>query len=235
MGRLGLFWRTVKEHYAQVAPLIVQQFALHGMEPEMITETTEGGSFVNVEVSPDDFSKGQIQTYWEVVEDFPTTWAQRQGLLMNLMGNPLFQGAVAKMSNLTQVKQTLGVTLEMPGEQAYGNAWKVIEQLITEEPAPQQDPMTGEVMGMTPSVQPGPLDDYAAVLEACKDFDQSERADQLRAEKSPGYDNFLLYAAELMKAMAPPPMPGAEGPDGGAPPEAGSGPPPPEMPNGPVQ
>jgi len=234
MGRLGLFWRTIKEHYADVAPLIVQTFATNGLEPEVMTETTEGGSFINLAVDPDDFKKGNLQAYCEVIEDYPTTWPQRQGMLTSLMGNPMFQGGLAKLKNLAEVKQTLGVTIEMPGEKAYSNAWKTIERLISEQPVPQTDEMTGQQMGMTASVQPGPLDDFQSVLEACKDFDQTARAQMLRDEKSPGYDNFLLYAAELMKQMAPP-MPPEAGPEGGAPPATDTGTPPPENPNGPVQ
>lgn len=232
MGRLGLFWRTVKEHYADVAPMLVQEFARSGMEPELMTETTEGGSYINLEVAPEDLAKGNLQAYCEVTEDYPTTWPQRQGLLMSLMGNPIFQGAIAKLANLDEVKQTLGVTMEMPGEKAYNGAWKTIERLIVEEPVPQQDEMTGEVIGMAPSVQVGPLEDYQAVLEACKDFDLSARAQMLRDEKSPGYDNFLIYSAELMKAMAPP-MPPEAGPEGGAPAAADSGAPQPAQPSGP--
>jgi len=237
MGRLGLFWRTVKEFYADVAPLLVSNFASSALEPETMTETTEGGSFVNVTVDPEDFRKGQMQSYWEVVEDYPTTWPQRQGLLMSLMGNPMFQGAIAKLSNLKNVKETLGIDLEIPGEATYGVTWRTIERLISEQPQPQMDEMTGQLIGMTPSVQPGPLDDYAAAIEACKDFDVSDRAQALRDEKNPGYDNFLLYAAELMKAMAPPmPIDGQPAPpEGEAPPAAGPGAPQPEPPSGPVQ
>jgi hypothetical protein len=199
-----------------------------------MTETTEGGSYINISVNPDDLRNGEIQAYCEVIEDYPTTWPQRQGMLTSLMGNPMFQGAMAKLQNLPQVKQTLGVTIEMPGEKAYGNAWKIIEKLIAEQPIPQNDEATGQVMGMGPSVQPGPLDDFQSVLEACKDFDQTDRAQELRDSKSPGYDNFLLYAAELMKQMAPPMPPGAPGPDGGAPPAEGPGAPPPETPTAPA-
>ncbi len=236
MGRIGLYWRTLKEHYADVAPILVQEFARSGLEPEMMTETTEGGSYVNIMVDPEDFKRGNLQAYCEVTEDYPTTWPQRQGLLMALMGNPMFQGAISKMSNMTEVKQTLGITMEMAGEAAYNNAWKTIEKLLAEQPQPQIDEMTGEQIGMKPSVELGPLDDYQAILEACKDFDVSPRAIALREQKAPGYDNFLLYAAAVMQAMAPPGPPNPEeGPGAGAPPAADTGAPPPEQQNGPVQ
>ena len=242
MGRIGIFWRVLKEHHEDVAPLIVQEFVRNDMGPESITEQTEGGSFINVTVDPAKIKQGQYQSFAESTEDYPTTWPQRQGLVMTLMGNPLFQGALTKLSNADPMKRLLGLELEMPGQKAYKNAFMVIEKLIQQQPVPGQpapamDPMTGmpllDPMGMPvmeqgppmPSIQPGELDPWEAYLEACMDFDQSDAGQALREQESPGYVNFLLYALELKKRLMPPMPPAGEG-DPGAPPDQQTPPPP---------
>lgn len=232
MGRIGIFWRVLKEHHEDVAPLLVQEFVKNDMGPESITEQTEGGSFINISVDPAQIKKGQYQTFAESTEDYPTTWPQRQGLVMTLMGNPMFQGAMTKLANAEPLKRLLGFELEMPGEKGYKNAFEVIEQLIQQEPTPGQpqpvvDPMTGqpvmdpatgqpavEVGPPTPSIMPGELDPFEVYLEACMDFDQSDIGKQLKNAKppSPGYLNFLLYALELKKRLMPPPLPPEGGP-----------------------
>ncbi len=229
MGRVGIFWRVLKKHHAEIAPLIVKEFSQTGLEPVSLTEETEGGSLVSISVSPDDLKQGEVQTYAETVEDYPTSWPQRQGLLMSLMANPLFQGAVAKLANLKDVKQILGMELEMPGEQAYNDEWKIIEQLITQQPVPgPPDPMTGQPGPPQSSIMPGPLDDNQAMLEACMDFDQSDRGQQLRTANPMGYQNFILHALARKAALAPPMPPPPAGPNG--PPAPGepapAGPPP---------
>lgn len=242
MGRIGIFWRVLKEHHEDVAPIIVQQFVKNDMGPESITEQTEGGSFINITVDPAQVKKGQYQSFAESTEDYPTTWPQRQGLVMTLMGNPLFQGALTKLSNADPMKRLLGLELEMPGQKAYKNAFTVIEKLVQQEPVPGppmpvMDPMTGmpvlDPMGQPilepgppmPSIQPGELDPWEAYLEACQDFDQSDAGQALREQQVPGYLNFLLYALELKKRMMPPMPPAGEG-DPGAPPDQQTPPPP---------
>ena len=225
MGRIGIFWRMLKKHHAEIAPLIVKEFSQTGLEPVSMTEETEGGSLVSITVAPEDLKQGDVQTYAETVEDYPTSWPQRQGLLMSLMANPLFQQAISKLANLKDVKQTLGIDFEMPGEQAYKDEWAIIEQLITQPPLPPgpPDPMTGMPGQPQSTIMPGPLDDNAAMLEACMDFDQSDRGQALRASNSPGYQNFILHALARKAALAPPPLP--------APPAGPNGPPAPgEMP-----
>lgn len=223
MGRIGLFWRAIKEHHADFAPLLIKEFVANGVDPEMITETTEGGSYVNIRVTPDDLKLGQIQAYCEVVEDYPTTWPQRQGLIMSMMQNPLFQQAVAKLSNLPEVKQTLGIDLEMPGEEAYKRQWGIIEELLASAPG------VDELGNPVPSIMPDPLYELGPMAEACADFVISERGVAEKKKATPGYQNFELYAMALKAAMAPPmPMPGPTGPPGEA------GPPPPgPVPQGP--
>lgn len=235
MGRIGIYWRVLKEHHADVAPLIVTEFARNGQDPEVWTEQTEGGSFINFSVTPQDISSGEIQAFCEATEDYPTTWPQRQGLLMQFMQNPIFQPAVAKLSNLDHVKRTLGATIELPGELAYRNQWAIIEQLIMAQPQPVMGPDGQPVIGldgqpqMQPSILPMPLDDNGPMFEACIDFDQSARGQQLRQQNPAGYQNFLLHALARKQALMPPPPipggapppPGEQGPPPGGPPPGG--------------
>jgi hypothetical protein len=96
---------------------------------------------------------------------------------------------------------------------------------------PAIDPMTGQpqtqqvqVMVPTPSVAVNPLDDNATMLEACKDFRESEAGKAACAANGPGWQNFMLQVAARQAAMqaqaaamAPPQGP-ATSPSGAQPP-----------------
>jgi hypothetical protein len=235
MGRIGIYWRVLKQHHSEVVPLIIKEFARRAEEPEIMTEARDGGALANIIVSPGDFDTGEIQTFPESTEDYPTTWPQRQGMVMQGFQNPLLQGDMMKLSNWDYIKRTLGVEVEHRGEKAYKAQWDIIDQLIQSPPnmvpmppdpmtgMPIIDPNTGQpAMQPETTIPPGQLDDHQAMLEACLDFDISDRGMKLRTENPQGYQNFLLHALARKAAMAPPMPPGPPGAPGGGPP----GPPP---------
>lgn len=229
LGRISLYLSAIKEHYADWGPLVVKDFKGNALMPITLTQASIGGGFTQDVVKPEDFEFGNIQLIAEVDEDYPTTWPQQQALLLQLMQQPLGQGMLGLLKNMTAVKHTLGTTLDVPGEAAYARQWKLIDQLLTAapEPGPPQpvmDPMTGQPVldpmtgqpQMQPgqpqsSIQPNPLDDNAPMFQACVDFWLSDRGLQAEQSNPEGFQNFMLHALARQAAMSggAPPMPGA--------------------------
>jgi len=233
LGRVSLFLRALCEHWSEVAELVVKDFKKNATEPIDVVSVDQSGSYRTETLGPNDLDIGLARTYPELDEDYPTTWPQKQALLMQLMGNPLFQPMMTMMSNADMIKKTLGHELQVPGEAQYRRAFKIFQQLLAQQPIPQppqpaMDPMTGQpILDMTgmpimqpmpplPSIQPDLLDDAAINITAAVDFAFSEDGELAKQANPVGWQNLMLWVeanhAKLISGQGnplaiPPPMP----------------------------
>lgn len=234
LGRVSIYLKALREHHAALGPLIIKDFKGNALMPLVVVDSAIGGGYTQEIVSPEDLAQGELQMTFEVNEDYPTTWAQQQALVLQMMSGPLAPGMLSLLKNIPRLKHVLGFDLELPGEEAYAREQQVIEQLLQEAPVPGpmqpvmvpgQDPMTGaptmvpaidEATGQ-PQMQPGPpqasvpinpLDDNPAMFQADTDFYFSPQGAAAQKTNPQGWQNFLLHAQERQAAMAQPPMPG---------------------------
>jgi hypothetical protein len=252
LGRINLFLQALREHHAEIAPLIVEDFRQNAIEPITYVDEVEGGEAQLFTVDAADFDVGKFRQTAEVVDEYPTTWAQRQALLLQMFQMPqIFGGWITMLKNINKVKDTLGSELEAPGEMAYKDQFQIIQQLLQAQPQPGPsqpvmdpntgqpavDPMTGQPAMQPgppqPSVQAYPWEDNHSAFQACMDFYYSDRGRKVRENPDdPGFQNFLLHLEQLAQFLMPPPQP-PPGPPGGGPatPRAGmeAAPPPPEI------
>jgi hypothetical protein len=250
LGRISMFLTKIRSHYSSFMPLVINDFEKNGRAPMAIVDRNAGGTLTTTKVTPDELKRGSAKTIPEFDESFPTTWPQKQALLLQLKASPSPQDVsmIARHKNTEKMKTTLGIDLAYPGEEAYSMQWQQIDELLASEPTqtpqmqpqpvtdpntgqPAIDPMTGQpqtqqvqVMVPTPSVAVNPLDDNATMLEACKDFRESEAGKAACAANGPGWQNFMLQVAARQAAMqaqaaamAPPQGP-ATSPSGAQPP-----------------
>lgn len=236
LGRVSLYLRALTEHYASCAPLVIKDFRENGMEPLTIVDKAPSGDYRTDVVSPEDVDIGSAKTMPELDEEYPTTWPQRQAALLQMFGNPLYQGVLGLISNAGEIKRTLGHNLKVPGEDAYEFQHRLIKKLLDEAPVPGPmipvmlppdpnamvlDPATGQpvpappqqaidpMTGM-PAMQPGPplpsvqcqqIEDHLSMLQACIDFYYSEEGQARgRQPEDPGWQNFMLHAAQRQSA-----------------------------------
>jgi hypothetical protein len=239
LGRVNLFLQALQEHYADCAPLIVEDFINNAIEPISFVDENEGGELTLSTVKPEDFDIGRYRPQFEVVSEYPSTWAQRQALMLQLFQMPALQGWVGLLKNLTKVQAVLGLDITAPKQDAYKREFQIINQVLAGTPQPGQpqpappDPMTGmspiDPTTGQPQMVPGPpacsvpvypLDDNATMLEACADFYFSTDGGKAMLKGGPGWQNFTIHVQERQAAMAPPP---------GAPPQPSAGAPAPAM------
>ena len=242
LGRVSVFLRAINEHESGVAELVVKDFKRNASEAITVVSTDQFGDFRTDVLEPSDMEVGEAHTYPELDEDYPTTWPQRQALLMQMMANPLFQGVLTMLANADNIRRTLGHDLQLPGESQYRRAFKVIKDLLTQQPmpgppVPVMDPMTGmpvvDPMTGQPAMQPGPmmpsippdlLDDATVNLTAAIDYAFSDDGDRAKATNPNGWQNFMLWVQANHDKMAsgqpnaltppPPPMPQQGAPQG---------------------
>ena len=249
LGRINLFLQCIREHHAEIAPLIVEDFRRNSIEPISYVDEIDGGQKQLFTVDSSDFDTGKFRQTAEVVDEYPTTWAQRQALLLQMFQMPqVFGSWMAMLKNIGKVKETLGTELEAPGEQAYKDQYAVIQQLLSGQPTPGQpspvmnpmtgqpqlDPMTGQPAMQPgppePSVQAFPWEDNQSAFQACMDFYYSDRGQKLREQPdAPGFQNYLLHVQQLAHFLMPPPappqLPPGAGQQQGAPPPTPNPPP----------
>lgn len=232
LGRVAPILRTLSEHWADVATLVVNDFRKNALEPIAVVSRDQIGDFKTDVLRREDLDIGDAKTFPELDEDYPTTFPQKQSLLLQLMANPLFQPVLTALSNADLIRKTLGHELQIPGEAQYRHAFRTIRDLLGAPPSPGQpqpvigpdgqtilDPNTGQ-----PAMQPGPpestvmldaLDDAAVNLMAAIDFAFSEDGERAKAANPDGYQNFLLWVeanqakiqSGATNALTPPPPP----------------------------
>ncbi len=239
LGRVSVYLRAISEHESSVAELVVKDFKRNANEAITVVSTDQFGDFRTDRLEPSDLEIGEAHTYPELDEDYPTTWPQRQALLMQMMANPLFQGVLTMLANADNIRRTLGHDMQLPGEAQYRRAFKVIKDLLGQQPMPgppmpvldqmgqpMVDPATGQPAmqpgPMMPSIQPDVLDDAVVNLTASIDFAFSDDGDRAKTTNPPGWQNFMLWvqanhdkmASGQPGPLAPPPMPQQGAPTG---------------------
>jgi hypothetical protein len=244
LGRVNLFLQALQEHRAECAGLIVEDFVNNSTEPLSFLDENEGGEMSMSSASVEDFAIGKFRAQFEVVSEFPSTWAQRQALTLQMFQIPALQAWVGLLKNASKVRSVLGSELDVPRLASYKREFRLINKILIEAPqpgppVPVTDPATGQppVDPMTgqpvidpatgqPPVQPGPpvcsqptspVDDAATMLEALRDFHDSQDG-QRAIEKAKatgageGYQNYQLHIQERVAAAG-----AAAPPDQGAP------------------
>lgn len=245
MGRMGMYWRAIKDHRADWAPLVIKAFSENREKSVSITEQSASGQFKAIPINPNDLKTGEIAPRPETVEDYPTSWPQRKDTLMNFLAGPGGPLIMQKLKNIDDVRRTIGLqNVEFPGEAQYKMELGIIDKMQKEAPLPPppMPPPPPPPPGYPPMPPPPPpppqpsvpfdplVCDPKVTLQAFQDWAQSEEGQAAALQNPAGYMNVRLRAqAAQMALMPPPPPPGAGGPPppggqgGGAPAGGGGG------------
>jgi len=136
MGRIGLVWRKMKYFHADVMLLAVDCFRKNRPNDVEVTLLGAGAAFESKWIRLSDL-KGNLFTYPESDEQFPTMWAQQRAVLMQLLGSPdpQIQQMLAHPENLELIKRLIGLEeLVLPDEESRTKQYREIAQLLAEQP-----------------------------------------------------------------------------------------------------
>ncbi len=196
MGRIGLVWRRMKFFHADVMLLAVDCFRRNRPNDVEVTLLGAGAAFESKWIRLTDL-KGNLFSYPETDEQYPTLWAQQRAVMLQLMGSPdpQIQAMLSNPENLALVKRLIGLEeLVIPDEESRTKQYREIAQLVGEAPIVRSDDAS-DVELTLPSIMPDEFaDNHAVELEACMRWFSSDAGQVAKIEAPAGYANVRAHA-----------------------------------------
>jgi hypothetical protein len=234
MGRIGLVWRRMKFFHADIMLLAVDCFRRNRPNDVEVTLLGAGAAFESQWIRLADL-KGNLFSYPETDEQYPTLWSQQRAVLLQLIGNPdpQIQAVLAHPENMALVKRLIGLEeFVIPDEESRTKQYREIGQLVAELPLVKRQDVTSAVNPafkeavasgvdaeiILPSIMPDEFaDNHAVELEICMRWFSSDAGQVAKIEAPLGYANVrahaLFHRDYLQKqqiASAPQPPPTAQ-------------------------
>jgi hypothetical protein len=233
MGRIGLVWRRMKFFHADIMLLAVDCFRRNRPNDVEVTLLGAGAAFESQWIRLADL-KGNLFSYPETDEQYPTLWSQQRAVLMQLIANPdpQIQAVLAHPENMALVKRLIGLEeFVIPDEESRTKQYREIAQLVAELPLVKRQDVTSAVNPafkeaaasgvdaeiILPSIMPDEFaDNHGVELEICMRWFSSDAGQVAKVEAPLGYANVrahaLFHRDYLLKqqaATAPQPPPTA--------------------------
>jgi hypothetical protein len=136
MGRIGLVWRRMKFFHADVMLLAVDCFRKNRPHDVEVTLLGAGAAFESKWIRLADL-KGNLFSYPETDEQYPTLWSQQRAVLLQLLStpDPQIQAVLAHPENMSLVKRLIGLEeFVIPDEESRTKQYREIAQLVAESP-----------------------------------------------------------------------------------------------------
>jgi hypothetical protein len=216
MGRIGLVWRRMKFFHADIMLLAVDCFRRNRPHDVEVTLLGAGAAFESKWIRLADL-KGNLFSYPETDEQYPTLWSQQRAVLLQLLGSPdpQMQAVLAHPENTALIKRLIGLEeFVIPDEESRTKQYREIAQLVGEVPLVHRQDVTAAVApGMAgtaaatgsgagvdaeiilPSILPDEFaDNHAAELEICMRWFSSDAGQVAKIEAPLGYANVRAHA-----------------------------------------
>ena len=199
MGRIGLVWRRMKFFHADVMLLAVDCFRSNRPNDVEVTLLGAGAAFESKWIRLADL-KGNLFSYPETDEQYPTLWSQQRAVLLQLMGNPdpQMQAVLAHPENMALIKRLIGLEeLVIPDEESRTKQYREIAQLVAEAPVDEAGRMQTERGGSDAcrvSLPDEFADNHAVELEICMRWFSSDAGQVAKIDAPAGYANVRAHA-----------------------------------------
>jgi len=211
MGRIGLVWRRMKFFHADIMLLAVDCFRRNRPNDVEVTLLGAGAAFESQWIRLADL-KGNLFSYPETDEQYPTLWSQQRAVLLQLISNPdpQIQAVLAHPENMALVKRLIGLEeFVIPDEESRTKQYREIAQLVAEMPLVKRQDVTGAVNPafqdaiasgvdaeiILPSIMPDEFaDNHAVELEICMRWFSADAGQVAKIEAPLGYANVRAHA-----------------------------------------
>src|ERR1700733_13060710 len=216
MGRIGLVWRRMKFFHADIMLLAVDCFRRNRPNDVEVTLLGAGAAFESKWIRIADL-KGNLFSYPETDEQYPTLWSQQRAVLLQLLGNPdpQMQAVLAHPENTALIKRLIGLEeFVIPDEESRTKQYREIAQLVAEQPLVHRQDVTAAVAPdlaanaaaagsdagldaeiILPSILPDEFaDNHAVELEICMRWFSSDAGQVAKIEAPLGYANVRAHA-----------------------------------------
>jgi hypothetical protein len=136
MGRIGLVRRRMKFFHADVMLLAVDCFRRNRPNDVEVTLLGAGAAFESKWIRLADL-KGNLFSYPETDEQYPTLWSQQRAVLLQLMTSPdpQIQSVLGHPENFALIKRLIGLEeFVIPDEESRTKQYREIAELLAESP-----------------------------------------------------------------------------------------------------
>jgi hypothetical protein len=196
MGRIGLVWRRMKFFHADVMLLAVDCFRRNRPNDVEVTLLGAGAAFESKWIRLADL-KGNLFSYPETDEQYPTLWSQQRTVLLQLLANPdpQMQAVLAHPENMALIKRLIGLEeFVIPDEESRTKQYREIAQMVGEAPVVRRDDASGVEL-VLPSIMPDEFaDNHAVELEICMRWFSADAGQVAKIEAPAGYANVRAHA-----------------------------------------
>src|SRR5579864_4599505 len=196
MGRIGLVWRRMKFFHADLMLLAVDCFRRNRPNDVEVTLLGAGAAFESKWIRLADL-KGNLFSYPETDEQYPTLWSQQRAVLLQLLANPdpEIQSVLAHPENMALIKRLIGLEeFVIPDEESRTKQYREIAQMVGEAPVVKRHDASGIEL-MLPSIMPDEFaDNHATELEICMRWFSSDAGQLAKIEAPAGYANVRAHA-----------------------------------------
>ena len=196
MGRIGLVWRRMKFFHADVMLLAVDCFRQNRPNDVEVTLLGAGAAFESKWIRLADL-KGNLFSYPETDEQYPTLWSQQRAVMMQLLANPdpQIQAVLAHPENMALIKRLIGLEeFVIPDEESRTKQYREIAQMVGEMPVVHRDNATGVEL-LLPSIVPDEFaDNHAVELEICMRWFSADAGQVAKIDAPAGYANVRAHA-----------------------------------------
>jgi hypothetical protein len=144
MGRIGLVWRRMKFFHADIMLSAVDCFRRNRPNDVEVTLLGAGAAFESKWIRLADL-KGNLFSYPETDEQYPTLWSQQRAVLLQLLANPdpQMQAILAHPENTALIKRLIGLEeFVIPEEESRTKQYREIAQLVAEMPLVNRQDVT---------------------------------------------------------------------------------------------
>lgn len=196
MGRIGLVWRRMKFFHADVMLLAVDCFRRNRPNDVEVTLLGAGAAFESKWIRLADL-KGNLFSYPETDEQYPTLWSQQRAVMLQLLANPdpQIQAVLGHPENMALLKRLIGLEeFVIPDEESRTKQYREIAQMASETPVVQRDDATGVEL-LLPTIVPDEFaDNHAVELEICMRWFSSDAGQVAKIDAPAGYANVRAHA-----------------------------------------
>jgi hypothetical protein len=196
MGRIRLVWRRMKFFHADIMLLAVDCFRRNRPNDVEVTLLGAGAAFESKWIRLADL-KGNLFSYPETDEQYPTLWSQQRAVLMQLMSNPdpQIQSVLAHPENMALIKRMIGLEeFVIPDEESRTKQYREIAQMVGEAPVVKRHDASGVELTL-PTIMPDEFaDNHATELEICMRWFSSDAGQVAKIEAPLGYANVRAHA-----------------------------------------
>jgi len=213
LQRLSTPWKVVNVTWAKTMGKSVACFKKHMKKDENFVKK-QGNSFINVWIRKDELEAGEVgQVTHETSDQFPISYPQLRGFLMELLGlnSEPINAAIFHPENAGNVARVLGFDqFHIPGDDSRNKQLMEISELLKGEP---QETMMGMPPETTMPIEPE-VDDHEIHIETIKAWANSAQGQEARRNNMMGYVNVMAHLSQHIQYMQMSMMgvpPGSEG------------------------